>query len=181
MNETINCPACQRKLAVPENLLGQEVQCPSCSARFNASPDRTGPAPPPLPSSPPPAPEWREAEREPDLRRSRRYQDDDDEDGYARPPRRRRQHYVPHRGPTILVLGILSLFVAQIILGPIAWVMANHDLREMREGRMDPEGEDNTNTGRICAMIATIIAGSVLALVGVLFLVCMLGVLVNVK
>jgi hypothetical protein len=58
----------------------------------------------------------------------------------------------------ILVLGILALFTGLgWILGPMAWIMGNNDLREMRAGRMDPEGESNTNAGRICGMIATIL------------------------
>jgi len=60
----------------------------------------------------------------------------------------------PHRGTLILVLGIVSIFVCGIILGPIAWVMGNNDLREMSAGTMDPSGRDMTNAGKICGMIA---------------------------
>jgi hypothetical protein len=108
-----------------------------------------------------PFPPRREEDRGP-VRRPRRRDDDDDYDDLPR--RRRRYDYEPHRGTVILVLGILSLVVAQIILGPIAWIMGNNDLREIREGRMDPEGEANTNAGRICGMIGTIL--------GVCFLCC---------
>jgi hypothetical protein len=62
----------------------------------------------------------------------------------------------PHRGTLILVLGILAL-VACGLLGPIAWIMGNNDLKEMRSGQMDPTGEGMTNGGRICGMIATIL------------------------
>jgi hypothetical protein len=34
--------------------------------------------------------------------------------------------------------------------------MGNADLKEMRAGRMDAEGEGVTNAGRICGMISTI-------------------------
>jgi hypothetical protein len=61
----------------------------------------------------------------------------------------------PHRGTVVLVLGILSLVICGIILGPIAWIMGNSDLKEMREGRMDPSGESNTKAGRMCGMIGT--------------------------
>jgi hypothetical protein len=47
--------------------------------------------------------------------------------------------------------------------------MGNNDLEAIRAGRMDPEGESQTNTGRICGMIATIYAG-VLLLIGLVFL-----------
>ena len=36
MSLTILCPACQRPLRVPENLLGQAVKCPSCTHVFAA-------------------------------------------------------------------------------------------------------------------------------------------------
>jgi hypothetical protein len=66
----------------------------------------------------------------------------------------------PHRGTTIMVLGILSLFVANIILGPIAWIMGNNDLKKMRAGQMDRSGESNTNTGRICGIVGTILGAA---------------------
>jgi hypothetical protein len=80
--------------------------------------------------------------------------------------RSRRYHLKPHRGSTILILGILSLFIAGPILGPIAWVMGNNDLAEMHAGIMDPEGESNTNTGRILGMIATILSIVALCFLG---------------
>ncbi len=62
----------------------------------------------------------------------------------------------PHRGTTVLVLGILGLVFGcfGVILGPIAWVMGNNDLREMDQGIMDPAGRGNTQAGRICGIIA---------------------------
>src|SRR5262249_44770268 len=87
----------------------------------------------------------------------------------GRPRRRRRRRYLaPHRGSLIMALGIISLFTLPLVLGPIAWIMGSNDLEEMRRGRMDPEGESNTNTGRICGMIGTILGGSIRVL-GVLF------------
>jgi hypothetical protein len=69
----------------------------------------------------------------------------------------------------ILVPGILSLVMAGPILGPIAWIMGNSDLKEIRAGRMDPEGESQTNAGRICGMIATILSISGLVLCCVVY------------
>jgi len=56
-------------------------------------------------------------------------------------------------------LGILAIVPHgfHLILGPIAWILGNNDLREMREGRMDREGESQTNIGRILGMVATIL------------------------
>jgi uncharacterized membrane protein YidH (DUF202 family) len=79
----------------------------------------------------------------------------------------------PHRGTVILVLGILGLVVC-VICGIIAWVMGNTDMREMREGRMDPSGMGLTNAGRICGMISVIllivgiVLGVLLAIGGIL-------------
>lgn len=60
----------------------------------------------------------------------------------------------PHRGSTILVLGILSLVVCAVC-GPIAWVMANKDIAEMDAGLMDPLGMEQTKAGKICGIIGT--------------------------
>jgi predicted Zn finger-like uncharacterized protein len=63
MPEIVNCPQCERKLRVPDNLLGQLVKCPTCSTTFTASaaPAEAAPlvpesaAPAPAPPPPPPA------------------------------------------------------------------------------------------------------------------------------
>jgi hypothetical protein len=62
----------------------------------------------------------------------------------------------PHRGTTVLVLGILSLVLCQLC-GIFAWVMGSRDLREMDAGRMDPEGRGLTQAGKVCGMIGTLI------------------------
>ena len=78
----------------------------------------------------------------------------------------------PHRGTVILVLGILGLVLC-MPLGIVAWIMGSSDLKDMDAGTMDPSGRGNTNAGKICGMIATI-----LAIVGLVIgvLVFMLGV-----
>lgn len=75
----------------------------------------------------------------------------------------------PHRGALILTLGILSLVFCQF-LGFVPWILANSDLREMSDGRMDPEGRSLTEAGKICGIIAVGLAALGLLLV-VLFLV----------
>ncbi len=59
-----------------------------------------------------------------------------------------------HRGVLILVLGILGI-VACALCAPFAWIMGNKDLEEMKAGRMDPEGEQLTQVGRILGMVGT--------------------------
>ena len=63
----------------------------------------------------------------------------------------------PHRGATVLVLGILGI-VFCFITGIIAWVMGSGDLREMKEGLRDPEGESLTRAGMICGIVGTCLA-----------------------
>ena len=82
----------------------------------------------------------------------------------------------PHRGTLVLVLGILGLVICQIC-GVIAWILANGDLKEMDAGRMDPSGRSNTQAGKICGIIATVMMclGLVLTLVWLLFFVVFVG------
>ena len=166
MNQITACPQCRQSVQIPETLMGKNVKCPLCGTAFVASPQGgyssapLPPSPPPGPSlepyspdpyasrsepysAPPPYPEPRRAgfpEREP-------YGERDDYYG--------RRHMEPHRGATVLTLGILGLVVCGI-LGIVAWAMGSTDLAKMRQGRMDPEGEGMTRAGQICGIIATI-------------------------
>lgn len=83
----------------------------------------------------------------------------------------------PHRGAIILTLGILSLVICAI-LGIVAWVMANHDLRLMNAGQMDPSGRGITQAGKVCGMIGTILMciGLVLTVLYLLFVFVIIGV-----
>ncbi len=196
------CPSCQRQLRVPDNLLGRKVKCPGCKETFTADADGGEPPPAPEEEAPPvakrrPAPPSEgeesggtyEIKEEPRERRRPPVRFDEEEDDEEPPeeeeeyeeerrprrPRRRRSYTAPHRGTLIMTLGILSLVVAPIILGPIAWVMGNNDLKEIRAGRMDPEGEGSTNAGRICGMIATILACVSLLCCGLLLAIGSIG------
>jgi hypothetical protein len=96
---------------------------------------------------------------------------DDDRDDDDRRPRRGRGRKAPHRGTTILVLGIMSL-VACGPLGIPAWIMGSRDLAEMKSGRMDPSGQGSTQAGYICGIIGTVIfLLTMLMVVGWFFLV----------
>jgi hypothetical protein len=64
---------------------------------------------------------------------------------------------LPHRGTTILVLGILGL-VCCFICGIIAWVMGNTDIKSMNSGMMDPSGRGLTQAGKICGIISVVLA-----------------------
>ncbi len=76
----------------------------------------------------------------------------------------------PHRGTTILVLGILSLVCCGFITGIPAWIMGSSDLKAMAAGEMDPSGEGQTKAGKICGII-----GVVLTVVGIVVQVILLA------
>src|SRR5438046_1395807 len=76
MPEVIQCPHCDRKLKVPENLLGKTVKCPSCGQTFIAEEEIL---------EPPLAEEEEEAPR-PSKRRAEPVEEEEDE---GRPRRRR--------------------------------------------------------------------------------------------
>lgn len=82
-----------------------------------------------------------------------RFDDEDLDDD--RPRRRERRDYeLDHRGGLILALGIIGL-VACGPVGIAAWIMGNNDMKEMEAGRMDPEGKQLTQVGKILGMVAT--------------------------
>lgn len=66
---------------------------------------------------------------------------------------------LPHRGPTILLLGILACCGGCVFVGLPAWMMANHDLILMDAGRMDAEGRGLTQAGKLCGVIGTALTG----------------------
>ena len=62
----------------------------------------------------------------------------------------------PHRGNTILVLGILGLIVCGP-LGIAAWVMGKGDLAKIDAGLMDPTGRGTTQAGMVLGIIGTVL------------------------
>ena len=138
--EMRNCPTCGKMI------YREATSCSWCGERFN----RNG------------------------SRRTSRYDEERDRDrdrdrDYDDRPRRRRRDWEPHRGNTIMTLGIISLVVSfmggcllwivGLPLGIAAWWMGGVDLNKMRRSEMDPEGEASTRSGYICAIIGTIING----------------------
>ncbi len=165
MNDIIQCPDCQQQLQVSVDLLGKRVKCPKCGTIFVAA----GPPVPSPPSPIRPADEsYGQSQTPPRRTPSRRDYDEDDCEDEER-DRWIRRDYVPHRGGTVLTFGILSLVVCGFF-GPVAWIMGNNDMREIREGRMDPTGEGTTNAGRICGIIATCLMIVAICFYGFIFL-----------
>ena len=86
-----------------------------------------------------------------------------------------RRDFEPHRGPLIVSLGNVSMIIGGLSLclfgagavvsvpvGVLAWAMANRDLERMRDGRMDPRGKAQTQSGRAGA-IAGVLLGLIFA------------------
>jgi hypothetical protein len=167
MAETITCPACARKLQVPESFYRQTVQCPECAHQFVADPHASSVQTTP-PAAAPVAPTAEPQDDDRPRRRKREYDDEFDDDFNETRPLRRSG--VAHRGGTILALGIISLVIfpyTTVVCGPLAWIMGNTDLAEIRAGRMDPSGEGMVQAGRVLGMISTIL------MLGAILLVCM--------
>ena len=57
---------------------------------------------------------------------------------------------------TVLVLGILSLVLCQV-LGPFAWVMGNNELAGIDAGRRPPQNRGTAQAGRILGIISTVL------------------------
>jgi uncharacterized Tic20 family protein len=64
----------------------------------------------------------------------------------------------PHRGQTILILGVVAIALVHL-LGPFVWWMGATDLRKMRDGVMDRRGEEETRIGYVLGIIATCLLG----------------------
>ena len=163
------CPGCQAKLTVAVGDLGLDVECPYCKAVYKAV--KPGSSVSKIALDDRPSKRRRddddEDEDRPSKKSRRDHYDDDDDD---RPRKKRRRSYEPHRGGLILALGIISLFVCGLIMGPIAWVMGSNDLKAMDAGRMDPEGRGQTQAGRIIGMISAL-----LNVLGILFYCVIIG------
>jgi hypothetical protein len=137
------CPSCERKVRIPDQLLGATVKCPTCGAQFRATTSAPGGVSSaaedvsPRPSSRRPAEEPGGALRpcpqcaelirpeavrcrhcgadldQPDLRND----EEGDERPWERPGAPVRRDCEPHRGGLLLTLGILSIVSAVPGLG----------------------------------------------------------------
>ena len=68
------------------------------------------------------------------------------------------------RGALVLTLGILGVVFLAIctpvcwVLAPMAWIMGQNDLADMRSGAMDPTGMGTTQAGMIMGIIGSVIS-----------------------
>ncbi len=81
----------------------------------------------------------------------------------------------PDRGTIVLALGIISLALILVwcatpvgaILGLVAWIMGQIDLRKMKSGQMDDQNRGMTQAGWICGILGTVLNGLVMLGCGV--------------
>lgn len=189
MIHVTTCPNCSKEVRVPESLWGQVVKCPLCLVQFRADDGREIIASPPeVELAATHAPEQSQPPRLtqcPYCYEAIPPEADDcpvcgkplNEPPPPPVPRRRRirRDSEPHRGNTVFLYGLLSLIVAGVglllcpfflcmsfPLGMVAILMANHDLRAMQAGNMDPHGESQTRSGRILGIIGIVLAAVLL-------------------
>jgi hypothetical protein len=173
------CPKCGQKILVPQDnktLLGAPAPPGAVPWYVQAAPAPPAPPPwyaqqvtaPPPPVAPAAPPAYSPAA--------------------PPPPPALRAGVRPHRGVTVMVLGIvgvslagLGLFsfltclawpfaIAGFVLGLLAWVMGSADLGMMRKGAMDPGGEGQTKTGHVCGVVGTILSAATFAIIVLLVL-----------
>jgi hypothetical protein len=65
--------------------------------------------------------------------------------------------FTPHRGGLVLVFGVLGIVMGCPVFSAIAWILGSRDLREIRQGRMDRQGEGITLVGMILGMIVSLL------------------------
>jgi hypothetical protein len=189
MNPLIReCPSCSRKVRVPIELLGKLVKCPSCGRTFQAESAAevqssmssasavTGLEPAPSGSTDSSNPSVTPPDQKkllpcPGCKRgipadANRCElcgaeiEVVDASGWQPGSTDHvRRDAEPHRGTTVLVLGILSILLPYVglPLGILSLVLGRRDLVKMRKNDMDPEGQPVTLAGWICGIIGTII------------------------
>src|SRR5438067_8745242 len=181
MTTIVACPACQQSLQLPPEMMDREVRCPGCQQVFKAASSAVRAAPPP--PMPEAVPEWEKPRGEEELEKPLDEDEAQELEEEAREAERRKrkkvekkarkgssgsktfdevmkrqqQRAAEHRGPLILVFGILAVMCSVgfigLVFGLLAWQWGNNDLHEMMSGRMDRQGETLTNVGRILGMI----------------------------
>jgi hypothetical protein len=175
MPEITSCPQCQRKLRVPDDLIGHKVKCPGCGLNFTADIDR--PAPPPMPvgavedepsagrraipvpSPPPPVP-------------------DDDYGGFGGYPRRRpnsqeRQEWMSVRvGLTLLIVSLFIGLTASFIFGVGVAVAASAPRSTVRPpfpSGSEPDGTQVLGGMMILCSLVFLLAWRIVSIVGYCF------------
>jgi len=145
------CTGCGQTLRVGDEHAGKKARCPNCGAIASVPPTDAAP--------PTPAAERPFADTDYVGESTNPFADvpGSSPNPYQSPSTVKPVRYQkPHRGGTILTLGILGI-VCCGPLGIAAWVMGSSDLKEIRAGRMDPSGRGLTQAGMVVGIIATVL------------------------
>jgi phage FluMu protein Com len=183
MSISLACSECDKKLKVADTAAGKKIRCPVCKAIVAVpeaedfvEPDEDEDTAVSEKPTKKPSKSTSKSHRPPS--RKRRDEDDDDfedeeeEEEERRPKKKkkkkrrqfddRRGGDVPHRGITILIMGLASILfgcfpIAAWYLGYRAMSMANEDLDDMERGRVDRSGKGLVLTGKVCGIIGCVL------------------------
>ena len=135
MSIEFKCSGCGNALRVPDEQAGRQAKCPVCEQLTT------------IPNSPTPAAEPAATfDEQPDVSQPTPQPTITPTSAASVGSLRE------HRGVSILVFGIISIFCCGLF-GIPAWVMANEDLTLMDRGVMDPAGRGMTMAGKILGII----------------------------
>ncbi len=159
MNNQIiaSCSSCQAQFQVSSDLVGKQGRCPQCQATFTIGGSSQSPNPDPRQPGaalPPPSADPRQPGSVPHPQQyPPQQQFPPQQQYYGAPMGMASGRMEPHRGGTILALGLIGFFLF-LPLCIVAIVMGKADLKKMDAGLMDPSGRGSTNVGVIMSWIA---------------------------
>ena len=152
----ISCSNCQAILRVADEHAGKSARCPQCSTVI--------PIPlTPLEDAPPAGSTWQDQPTQYAAGAAAAHSAAS-ANPYASPHKAGLPRGMEaHRGPVILILGILSLVCCVFIAIP-AIIMANEDVRKMDNGTMNPDGRSLTTAGKIIGIVSLVINAAAIVL-----------------
>ena len=149
------CPSCQSTLRVDYEHAGKKARCPQCqqvvpipagstapTADFPAM-QAPGMAPPVNAQNPANGPISYQAPQQ-------------SHPPYPPHPGVQHSGLRPHRGETILIMGILSFVLCQFLAIPTL-IMGSADSKAIKEGRMNPEGKGLVTAGLVLGWISLVL------------------------
>lgn len=150
------CSSCGKTLRVPDEHLGKSARCPACQTINLIQPKMAGSETEPIPAPPiQDRPVYNDLPSKPSVD----YSTPPQFNPYAATEIRSVSGFrKPHRGGMVLTLGIVSLVCNLFFVpGILAWAFGNSDLKQMKAGAMDREGESLTMVGMILGIISTLL------------------------
>ncbi len=144
------CSQCVSVLRVPDEHRGKQAKCPKCGSIISIPPESQ---PPTFTADGGIQPSYSQPLDHPQADPNKLGQPP-----IANPylPTAAVGYYAPHRGGLILTLGILAIVCNLCCIpGIMAWVMGAGDLKKIKTGQMDPQGESLTSAGMILGIVGT--------------------------